>query len=228
MEGKKITFGRILCPSLKSKNPSQVYQSSLECHQRFSHLPPDSMRTVFNYFRRFGPLNNLDSCEVDAQVRQAAAELTAARFFSRKAHRLLWAVFAYYCPSFCSPCYQEFVMVHDAHIVLKWGKGSSFSLPSGKDQTAKFSLLSLFIRRFYYLYQHFRTDFKKKKKKLCSPFHHLLAWTLRFLSRSNAFVKYIVSHKNSPNIRQKIKSQTTFCQTTLLGMGKVSGKGHPS
>lgn len=106
MEEKKITFEMILY--LRSKNPSQVYQISLEGLQRFSHLPPDNVRGVFIYFRRFHPLNNLDSCEVGAQVRQtAAAELTAARFLSRKAHRLLGAVFASYCPSFCSPCYQN-------------------------------------------------------------------------------------------------------------------------
>lgn len=81
---EKNHFWGILCPSLKSKNPNQVYQSSLESLQRFSYLPPDSRRRVFIYFRRFGPLNNLDSCEVDAQVRQAAAELTAARFSLEK------------------------------------------------------------------------------------------------------------------------------------------------
>lgn len=64
-----------------------------------------------------------------------------------------------------------------AHLVIKnlsWerGEGSSFSLPSGKQQTAILSLLST-VRTVYYLHQHFQPGFIKKK--LCSPFYNLLA-----------------------------------------------------
>lgn len=151
---KKSHFKRFCIP--ESKNPSQVYQSSLECLHRFSHLPLDNMRRVFIYFRRFGPLNNLDSCEIGAQVRQtAAAEPTAA-------------ITACYCPSFCSPCYQEFFMVHDDHRVLKLGERSSFFVPSGKKQTAILSLLST-VRRVYYPHQHFQPGFVKEKINNCVP-----------------------------------------------------------
>lgn len=136
--------------SWKAKNPSQVYQISLEGLQRFSHLPPDNVRGVFIYFRRFGPLNTLDSCEVVPRSGRQLLLSPQLLVFS------LEKLFAYYCSSFCSPGYQKFVMVHDAHMVLKREEGSSFSVPSGKKQNAILSLLST-VRKVYYLHQHFQT-----------------------------------------------------------------------
>lgn len=122
--GKKKLLKQILhAETQKSKSGKPDFPGGL---QRLSHLPTDYVRKVFIYFR-FGSLNNWNSGEVGAWIGQTAtAQPTAAVFLSRKAHLLAGAVFACHGPPFCSPCYQEFIMINDADTALR--KKHSFSL----------------------------------------------------------------------------------------------------
>lgn len=132
-----------------------------------------------------------------------------------------------HCPPFCSPWFWEFILINDSYAELKWREETRF-FTSARITAEDCSTTLLSGTRRVPL-QHFLAMFYHNTPVLVIPLPYSCTNNEAFLL-TNAFVKRIISHKKSPNAtwKTKLMSQNTFCQTSLLGQGKVSGDRYSS